>query len=225
MKKILLITAFLLSIFNQNLSAQSADTLSVFQFSTWTHDTVFMNDNVNVTVILQNDGSSFVGDSIILYATVNTTGDTALIEQLGALTMLANDTLTFPLTWQIDPTKYIPDNNITVIWPANESGTTHAKDSLFLSSYVIDTTVGIKIIAPVRLKVFPNPTSDELFIDVDRPEDYAHVKIIDAQGRVVMFVEEVPKVIYVNHLVTGLYHIHLQKRNGEVAIGQMMVTR
>lgn len=225
MKKILLITAFLLSIFNQNLSAQTADTLSVFQFSTWAHDTVFMNDNVNVTVMLQNEGSSFVGDSIILYGTVNTTGDTAIVEYLGALTMLSNDSATFPLTWQIDPTKYIPDNNITVIWPSNENGTTYAKDSLYLSSYVIDTTVNIQVIAPVRITVYPNPAANELYLDIDHPELYTSVQIIDVQGRVVIQKNSVPQVLYLDQLSNGLYSIRLQKRNGEIAIGQMLVSK
>lgn len=66
-----------------------------------------------------------------------------------------------------------------------------------------------------QLLIYPNPTSDQLFIITELPIDF--IKIFDADGKEqIQTLGESP--ININRLLSGIYYIHVRYQNGKVEV-------
>lgn len=225
MKSLIVLLALFSGLLSVNLRAQ--DTLSMQQSAVWNHDTAVFNDVISVTVSVLNPMvvASYTGD-VVVYVALSGAGilDTVIITQAGSVNMSPGDSINTPMNWPVDPTKYVPGNNITVIWPANNSGSVQARDSLVLNTF-IDTSLSISIIAPVRFTVYPNPSSDYVYLKLDNPQSYQTVSILDMSGKEVYRSTNISDQINVSHLSSGLYTIKLVGEGARAGTGQLMIRK
>ena len=69
-------------------------------------------------------------------------------------------------------------------------------------------SVGInKLYSDLKIKIYPNPTSNQLLIDTEL--DIREIEIIDITGKIIMTTKENTTTINVVNLTTGIYFIKL----------------
>ncbi|MHB1278820.1 MAG: T9SS type A sorting domain-containing protein, partial [Bacteroidia bacterium] len=70
------------------------------------------------------------------------------------------------------------------------------------------------------ITVYPNPTTDWLTIDGSCPVDVVSVKVYDMLGRQIQKwqIQELPFVLSIESLATGVYILHVELANGRIVI-------
>ena len=203
-------------------SFAQTDTLSVYLGGTWNHNTANFNDPISVNVVFQNTGDSVFNATDVYTVTTITNsggaGDTVDIDTVfpGVLFLSSpGDSVSATLDWIVDNTKYMPGNNVTVIWPASGTSTVVVEDSLKLNTFV-DTTNNILEVSILDLNVYPNPSSDLIRIDHDKP--LKSISIIAMNGAQVAS----PKpdfLVDISELARGMYIISIEDVNGRRSKG------
>lgn len=75
--------------------------------------------------------------------------------------------------------------------------------------------------ASPEVKMWPNPMSDQLFLDYPQEWQDAEIRIIDLSGRTLIQIDQIQSQIPVNELPQGTYFIQIQK--GRKRITQKMI--
>jgi hypothetical protein len=204
MKKLLLLLSatFIFSFLGQ------AQSMRIDLFSPWNHDTVIYNQQVDINVAITNTGNTPILDSLGVVIAKDTMGaqviDTIYYNLSGPLN--AGDSVVINPTWLISTQKYTPGNNITVIWPIKDNFTND--NFLFTNTFVND----VQKLQEYNLSfnIYPNPSSNTLFIDTDEKE--FRVQLIDLTGKIIR--EGSDKRISIIDLPSGIYLIRLELSDG-----------
>jgi len=216
-----------LFMFHGRQSFGQSDTLNMIQTVVWNHTLEGLNANVSVNVTAVNDANIPFSDTIVFFAKLNNAAQDSLTSNsAGFVTLQPNDTVSVQLNWVTDPTKFVPGNNITVIWPANNnilSQDYNVSDSLILITF-IDTTLGIiNISAPTRIDVYPNPTNDVFYLKTSVPDGYRKLSIYNSSGQMVYGEDENVSQYDISSLPNGHYILHIEDKDGHILIGQLVV--
>ena len=122
-----------------------------------------------------------------------------------------NQYFNFYLNTIQDPFGYfieIPEEVITlVVIASNGDIAVYTNDSLSLSENTLSS-----------LSIYPNPTQDQLYVQVDNQEDYT-ITVFDILGRKLMTTsKETTGVssIQVQDWASGMYFIHVENQNGNI---------
>jgi len=200
--------------------AQGGDTLSVFLANTWNHTVEQFWNQITVDIFLQNTGDSSVNapNGFDFITTITNSGgidtvDTDTAFTAGLFLASPGDTSSIvTLDWLINSLKYMPGNNITVIWPIASGSTFEVKDTLILNTF-IDTTLGIINYTILDLKVYPNPAQEILMIDYKKINEIKSIEIFALNGERAL----TPKtgvLIDISNLSTGTYIVTLTTKDG-----------
>lgn len=212
MKRLILFIALIFSAFFTNAQVN----LGMSQAIIGLPDTVNYGDTANIRVYVKNYGpSTFTGD-IVLYTAVDTgTGlnitniDTSLYNTSN---FQQGDSLQAVLPQDFSNPQYDYKRNIVVIWPSAINAIT--QDSVTDSVYVLDPT-GVKqvILHENFLKIYPNPSSDELNL---QPEDlgkefFEEIRILDLEGREIRKMKY-EDLISLKGLKSGIYYLEIRSK-------------
>jgi len=95
-----------------------------------------------------------------------------------------------------------------------------ARDFLYnhLDSHL---TTGVSHYETDNVKIYPNPASDVLFVEVKGGERVANVTLCDMQGRIVKECDASP--VYLDRLPSGVYAVHVKDSVGRKFIQKVVV--
>lgn len=185
-------------------------------------DTVIKSSNITYGVTVLNTGTQpFTGNFKVMIAVL----DTSLMfpVQFDSVTvttnsMLAGDSVLVTITHNVDPLYFMDGNNTVVIWPAANGYQT--TDTIFKDVFVIDFQE-IDEFADNQLIIYPNPTSDYLYIKTNSTLE--KVRILNLEGKEI-FVSDQP-LIDLSNYENGLYFIELKTEDGKLIRKKIMVGR
>ena len=82
-------------------------------------------------------------------------------------------------------------------------------------------TTGVSHYETDNVKIYPNPASDVLFVEVKGGERVANITLCDMQGRIVKECGASP--VSLNHLPSGVYVVHVKDSDGREFIQKVVV--
>lgn len=188
MKKIFLIAFALLTI-----SSKAQTNLGMSQYTPNNLvDTVFSGTSSSYSVWVINHGPTTFKDTLHVYTAVRDSANGATSYLVGAYTtpdsmsIPANDSVQIPLTgsYNVSPTGYKIGIDVIVVWPVAASATT--VDSLTFNIWIIDANGVNEIDLERFIKVFPNPTTENISIGTNSNITVEVVKILDGTGKLVL---------------------------------------
>ena len=176
-------------------------------------DTLTLNDNYTHQVTIQNyDGNLFTGN-IYLMAGIDTNGTLFNEDTVGTVFVSGfgfGDTVSifYNKTYSL-PNGYKTGDNIVVVWPVSDFGTT--RDTLRKNIHLTDpiSVNEIKVVDE-QLFIYPNPFRDHFFIqNLSIKKDVKQIKLFDANGRLV-YNEKYNKEIKMGTFNKGLYFLEIE---------------
>jgi hypothetical protein len=72
-----------------------------------------------------------------------------------------------------------------------------------------------------HVRIYPNPASDILFVELKREERIADIALFDMQGRIVK--ESNASPVYLGHLPSGVYAVQVKASDGRKFIQKVVV--
>lgn len=132
-------------------------------------------------------------------------------------------------TWSFDwiaPSAGTGDVTFYTALNAADGGGTTAGDVIYTSTESISEDVGsvsIGNVAFAQLSIYPNPTSDNLFVSINNNIDISYVEIFNLSGSVVFEgeIESKDNKINISHLKAGTYFVTI--KSGDNSATQKLV--
>lgn len=185
-------------------------------------DTVIKSSNITYGVTVLNTGTQpFTGNLNVMIAVL----DTSLLfpipfDSVTVTTnsMLAGDSVLVTITHNVDPLYFMDGNNTVVIWPAANGYQT--TDTIFKDVFVIDFQE-IDELTGNQLIVYPNPTSDYLYIKTVATLE--KVRILNLEGKEIYSSNQ--PLIDLSKYENGLYVLELKTESGKIVRKKIMVGR
>jgi hypothetical protein len=212
LKRILFILLFAVGSFGIAYSQSHLRVTSLINFP----DTAFEGVIYPVQLIMTNTGAApFQGPIQVLVK-----GDSA--QQAGILffdnsaqfTLLPGDTALLTANpsgtggFTFDSTVFRPGNDIVVVWPYTTQMAVGI-DSLFTAVYFVPLTdVGKYVREPMR--IYPNPFSGIINLDLDPAETVEQVRITDAMGKFITIANPSGRQLNLSFLDKGFYVLEVQ---------------
>ena len=176
-------------------------------------DTINLNDSYTHQITITNYSSTILNGNIYLIAGIDTNGILFSVDTVGSVFVPnfgLGDTVSifYNETYSL-PNGYKTGDNIVVVWPVSDFGTT--RDTLRKNVYINDpiSVNEIKVVDE-QLFIYPNPFRDHFFIqNVSIKKDIKQVKIFDANGRLV-YNEKYNKEIKMGTFNKGLYFLEIE---------------
>ncbi len=223
MKKIFLIAFALLSI-----SSQAQINLGMSQYKpAGLIDTVTAGTSTSYTVWVVNHGPATFNDTLHVFTSVldSLNGTQGSIVDAyttqGIQSILPNDSIQIPLTalYNVSPTGYKIGIDVIVVWPV--AATANTVDSLVFNVWIIDPSGVNEIDMTPYIKLYPNPTSENLTIEPINNITVEEVKILDITGKLVFECTN-QTTINVKELTPGIYSIDVQLSNKKHIKGKII---
>ncbi|MEW6469232.1 MAG: T9SS type A sorting domain-containing protein [Bacteroidota bacterium] len=204
MKRLLLLLCFLALLKG---SAYSQDSLGLGSnyANLGLPDTVAIGDSVNYSIYLKNWSPNIFFGTVFINMAIDTSAGLQFVGWLDSLTVQLSpgDTIGLNYNDTIPSGLFRIGGNIIVIWPAAINAGT--KDSVTATIYVLPASSVGEITDKDHIKVYPNPTPNEVQILQDRPNnDVVRVRIYNALGEEVLVVEH-SAIIDLRALPAGTY--------------------
>lgn len=83
------------------------------------------------------------------------------------------------------------------------------------------STSGVSQYVADNVRIYPNPASDILFVELQRGERIASITLFDMQGRIVKESKDSP--VSLDHLPSGVYAVHVKDSDGRKFIQKVVV--
>lgn len=213
MKNLLILLCIVMSITN---SVQAQAKLGIdTSYSVSPNDTVLMNSQVTLNIIIRNKGTATFTGTFSVNAKLDTlNGIFCGSTTYGPVTILPNGTV--PASINFTPTATTPSSstpvgfkvagngNTIVVWPISNVQTI---DSLRTFIY-INGTVGLNELQKSILAIYPNPTSTNISILQAPNNVFKQIEIYDMFGRKVKDLG-FTQTIDVSELSKGCYMLHI----------------
>ena len=210
MKKLVYIFLFLLGL---NCQVKAQNNLSIVDSTAISFlDTVYGGSTVPIVIKIANLGNTPITNFIELNILVDNLqgGISQYTDTLITAGILPGDSATFVYNHEINMTRYSPDNNITVIWPATPFE--ESRDSLFIPTYVIEVlSVKDPFNNAEEISLFPNPTRD--FVSINSMNSVEQVRVFNSNGKLVA-TEFYSQELDLSFLNSGLYFIEVKTSAG-----------
>lgn len=183
-------------------------------------DTVTYGTNVQLQVFIKNTGNTIFTGNINLIAKRDTVPSIGIVLDsiiISSVTLLPNSGDSIPAILEFVPTasvmpgtfKVNGNGNVIVVWPKSPS-------ALFGDSVrpvlFINGTVGLNELSESNAVIYPNPTSNKVFIKLTENQIPKKYQVFDVFGRKVKEVEWIDSVD-VSELNNGLYWVILFTEN------------
>lgn len=175
-------------------------------------DTLTLNDNYTHQVTIMNyDGASFTGN-IYLMAAIDTNGTLFSIDTVGSVFVSGfgfGDTVSifYNETYNI-PNGYKTGDNIVVVWPISDAGTT--RDTLRKNIH-LDNPISVNSYADLDdgILIYPNPVHDIIYFEEKVIKNrIKQVRILNMNGQVVL-TQPSTKSMNIAFLPQGIYFIEI----------------
>jgi len=168
----------------------------------------YRTGNMNITDSALSFSGNGLSDTILPYGTTTFT-----------ITNFSFDTLT---------SGFRTGGNVVVVWPVCESGTSVFVTDSFHTSVFIESGTGI--VEPrtlnSKLKIFPNPANDKIFVMNPLPEkSIEYVRIIDILGVERYSSETLYSFINTSLLKEGVYFIEVKNKNEQPVVSKFIISR
>lgn len=188
-------------------------------------DTVNAGSTHTYTVWVKNLGTQAFSDTLSIY--------TAVVDSMFGLNIVnvynsnstiniaPNDSAQFTMTevYNVSPTGYKTGIDVIVVWPVAQGAIT--ADSLIFNIFIVDAT-GIKDIdLQGLLKLYPNPASDKINLDIPSNLNILKIRLIDIQGK-----ESILKAnencINIEMIAAGSYILDIELSNKKHITGKFI---
>jgi hypothetical protein len=216
MKKFLFL--FFIILITGTAGAQHLRISSISGIPLFPGDTVFEASQYSVSVIVVNDDSvAFdLSDTIDILITNNDslfTTDT-IATYSDTTSLFPGDSVTISNSLYVFEAPHFDDgDNIVVVWPqARISGGTY--DSLSFEIYYVSLGSGIDEQEVSGLIVYPNPSTDYLFLGNSHKFKIKQVRILDLSGKEIYLDKTQNLVIPISNLKAGQYLLEVQNTGG-----------
>lgn len=223
MKKTVLFAFILLSIssaaqinlgMSQNAPNNISDTVmagSSNTYSVWVvnHGPDPFKDTLHVFTSVLDSANGMFGFIVDAYSTPD------------SISIAANDSVQIPLTalYNISPTGYRIGIDVIVVWPIAVSA--NIVDSLMFNIWIIDPSGVNEIDLERFIKLYPNPTTDNLTISTHNNVTVEEVRILDVTGKLVLeFKNKI--LINIQDLAPGIYFVDVQLSNKKHVTGKII---
>ena len=170
-------------------------------------DTVYLGDTVNFSIYVKNFGSNTYFGTFFVNLAIDSGNGLNYVGMLDSVTMQinANDTIPFNYLDSIPsgPSPLRIGGNIIVIWPAAINF--QAFDSAWASVFVMSSSSIGEIVDKNNIKVYPNPTSDEIMmLEGKNNISVVRVRIFDKTGKEIAVINN-SSVIDLRVFASGTY--------------------
>lgn len=213
MKNLLILLCIVISMTNSVKAQAKLGLDTTYSFSP--NDTVLMNSQVTLNIIVKNKGNATFTGTFSVNAKLDTlNGVFCGSTTYGPVTILPNGSV--PASVNFTPTTSSPSSltpigfkvagngNTIVVWPISNVQIT---DSLRSFLY-INGTVGLKEFQKSILAIYPNPTSSNISILQAPNNVFKQIEIYDMFGRKIKDLS-FAQTIDVSELSNGCYMLHI----------------
>ena len=204
-------------VFTLGLStANSQVTLSMYPGGNpLTEDTVTLGSTVNFKLTVQNDGPSVFSGVVLFKWTINdTTPFPDTIASLNTSGIAVSDTESVFGSFITAPMLFTGGVNVVVIWPYAPG--VIVGDSIIDTLWILNhVSMDNPEVWDDRIKVFPNPFTKELTLQMHDPGQLSNMRLFDANGRKLSAYVERNKLL-VGDLPKGMYLLRIELRDGSL---------
>lgn len=177
----------------------------------------YYDSTITVTCYIKNKGTATFNGNINIYKrvdTLNAPGTAVKIDSLVGATIAPNDSIQYVFADSITPQTYkvAGNGNTIVVWPLIIGNTA---DTLVTMPVYIHNINGIEELTIKKLLIYPNPTSQKLFIMPESGVLYDKWIIYDIQMKRIKeasFKEEID----ISALPQGTYWINVTTKNKKI---------
>jgi hypothetical protein len=214
MKKLFFLLTLSIALFRfaENACAQTLTLDSIVGFP----DSVFDNEQRGMSLRLTvTGGTEFTGDLAILMNAPqhDTVADTLYYIQ--ADTISANGFVdSIQITYVFSAADLDGGDNIVVVWPVSQQGMVNPDSLLFHIVLKPSGTGDLEHLQAIHL--YPNPSSDFLFLKYTHPEKVEQVRVFDMVGKEIFTFNEAVSRFSVEMLCSGVYFVEVKNKDHSV---------
>ncbi|MFO7574467.1 MAG: hypothetical protein R6W67_04870 [Bacteroidales bacterium] len=101
-----------------------------------------------------------------------------------------------------------------------------AIDDLVVTPRSYETSVSGGVVYPGRLRIYPNPTSGSMTLDIPGEGQYLlEIRAVTSSFEMIQVVESGEVTVDIGHLSCGIYLVRLMRRNGVYGLGRLIVMK
>lgn len=87
---------------------------------------------------------------------------------------------------------------------------------------IIDTSLNTSSFDKASISIYPNPTSDELFVKNENNIELSSIKITDLTGKTVAYQNSQLNSINISNLSKGMYFVTIKEKNGSISTSKII---
>jgi hypothetical protein len=190
------------------------------------HDTAYeavaVYDSINISII-NNDSVAFF-DTLDVFIRANLRPASYLYQGQSPDSIGPFNTITvLPPGYHFDPQYFDEGDNIVVIWPAARN-IPYTTDSLIDSIYFQSINL-VPELNQFDITVFPNPSTDYIYLDGIDKIKTGQVRIYDILGKEYYDQPEIGRYVSIRHLPSGIYYLDIEKTDGSRNVITLVISR